>query len=88
MSSWLQSRYPSSTDLALGMRALLDDLDWGPRTKAFEQAWADLAWHLGLAGQRPERDTGRGPDGLWALPAQFLVCEAKSNAKHDHPVYK
>jgi len=88
-TAWLQNQYTTTTDLVLGMNALVADLDWGPRTKAFEQAWADLAWHLGLTGQRPERDTGRGPDCLWALPGnQFLVTEAKSGVKADHPVYK
>ncbi len=88
-SRWLQDRYPSSTELLLGMHALLSDLDWGPCTQAFEQAWADLARHIGLAGQQPERDTGRGPDGLWALvTGRFIVCEAKSRSNDDHPVYK
>jgi hypothetical protein len=68
---------------------LLTDLVWGPRTSAFEQAWADLAWHIGLAGQRPERDIGAGPDDLWALPdGNFIVCEAKTDRGHDHAVYK
>jgi len=88
-SSWLQQRYATTTELLLGFSALLSDLDWGPHTKLFEQAWSDLAWHIGMAGQRPERDIGRGPDDLWAMPGpHFLVCEAKSNAKDDHPVYK
>lgn len=86
---WLQTRYATSTELLLGVNAMLGDLDWGPRTAAFEGAWADLAWHFGLAGQEPERDTGRGPDGLWALGnGEFIVCEAKSEAKPNHPVYK
>lgn len=88
-AAFLQKEYPSGNDLVIGMNALLADLTWGLRTEAFEQAWCDLAYHLGLAGQRPERDTGRGPDGLWVLPgASFLVCEAKSGSKDNHPVYK
>ena len=86
---WLQQHYASANELLLGMTALRRDLSWGPKTAAFEQAWAELAWHLGFAGQRPERDTGRGPDGLWAIGGRaFLITEAKSGAKHDHPVYK
>lgn len=88
-SGWLQQQYVAPTDLALGFNVLLQDLVWGSRTKPFEQAWCDLAWHLGMAGQRPEQDTGRGPDGLWALPdASFIVTEAKSGATNTHPVYK
>lgn len=71
------------------MNALLGDLDWGPRTRAFEQAWADLACVIGFASQQPEHETGRGPDGLWAVAGRtFYVIEAKGGAKGDHPVYK
>jgi len=88
-ATYLQQRYASGNALVIGMNALLGDLVWGPKTEAFEQAWADIADHLGVAGQRPERDTGRGPDGLWALTdATFLVCEAKSKSKDNHPIYK
>ena len=87
-SGWLQSTYPTGTDLLLSMNALAGDLMWGPRADDFEQAWSDLAWHLGLVGQRPEQDTGRGPDGLWALPGgSFIVCEAKTGAG-SHDVFK
>lgn len=88
-STWLQGRYASGNQLLLCMNALAADLVLGPRTRAFEQTWADLPWHLGLSGQQPEADTGRGPDGLWALTGQhFLVVEAKSGATDSHPVYK
>ena len=85
----LQAVYGSGNDLVIGMNALLGDLDWGPRTRAFEQAWADLACAIGFASQQPEHETGRGRDGLWAVAGGiFYVIEAKSGAKDDHPVYK
>lgn len=88
-STHLQSTYATGNDLVVGMNAMLGDLTWGPRTSQFEQAWSDLADHLGFAGQRPERDIGQGPDGLWAVTgATFFVCEAKSEAQDSHPVYK
>ncbi|HML50522.1 MAG TPA: helicase C-terminal domain-containing protein [Propionicimonas sp.] len=88
-STFLQNLYTSSNELIIGFDALLADLVWGPRTVEFEQALDDLAGHLGLAGQRPERDTGTGPDNLWALPdATFLVIEAKSGVDPKHPVFK
>jgi len=87
-SSWLQERYPTGPLLRIGLNALLADLVWGKRTKAFEAAMDDLAWHLGFAGQRPEVEIGRGPDNLWALTdGSFLVIEDKSGAA-EHPVYK
>lgn len=88
-SATLQSRYASGNDLLIGINALISDLHWGVRADAFEQAWKDLADLLGFAGQRPERDTGRGPDNLWALTdGSFLVTEAKNEVKESHPVYK
>lgn len=88
-SGYLQNRYSTGNDLLIGINALVADLVWGPRTDAFEQAWADLADHLGFAGQQPERDTGRGPDDLWAVPdGTFHVIEAKSEVNVAHPVYK
>lgn len=87
-SSWLQGRYSSGGELRLGFNALLSDLTWGPRAEQFEAAMQDLAFHLGFAGQRPEREIGRGPDNLWALnDGSFLVIEDKSGAR-EHPVYK
>lgn len=88
-SSWLTNQYATGNELIVGIRALIQDLDWGPRTKQFEQAMADLGTHLGLKAQRPDEDFGQGPDDLWALPtAEFLVIETKSGAHFGHPVKK
>lgn len=52
---------------------------FGPDTSSkFESAVNDLAWFIGIKGQRPERDYKEGPDNLWALPSgSFLVIECK-----------
>jgi hypothetical protein len=82
-------RAATRSSAAVGAEYLLSDLDWGPRSRTFEQAWADLAHVIGFASQQPEHETGRGPDGLWAIGgATFHVIEAKSGAKDDHPVFK
>lgn len=87
--AWLQEKYASGNDLVLGLNAILQDLNWGPRTQQFEQAVHDLAPHIGHVGQRPEDTLGRGPDNLWALrDGAFYVIEAKSGADSGHPVYK
>jgi len=88
-SATLQSRYTSGNDLLIGINAVISDLNWGVNADAFEEAWKDLADLLGFAGQRPERDTGRGPDDLWALTdGSFHVTEAKNRVDEKHPVYK
>ncbi|MCT3015760.1 helicase [Propionibacterium freudenreichii] len=88
-SEWLSNRYETGDELLVGVNALLVDLDWSSRTSEFEQALCDLAGHLGFAGERPERDTSRGPDDLWVLTdGKYLIIEAKSGAQDSHPVYK
>lgn len=88
-SAYLQVRYSSGNELVIGLNALIDDLSWGSKSEPFEQGWSDLADHLGFSGQRPERDTGRGPDSLWALAGgSFYVIEVKNQVDQSNPVYK
>lgn len=81
-SAYLHARYRSGAELRLGADALLADLVWDEeRTADTETAIAELAEHIGITAQRPERDFGRGPDVLWALAKDhFAVIEAKSGA--------
>lgn len=79
---YLTDRYLDGAFLRIGMEALIEDLAWDPdRTEEAEQAWSDLADHLGLAGQRPEKGIGVGPDVLWSdSEGNHLVIEVKSGA--------
>lgn len=81
-SDYLSKIYPSGADLVLGVQAVLNDLVWdNDRTDDTEAALVDLAEHLGLAAQRPERDYGRGSDVLWMTGTlAYSVIEAKSGA--------
>ena len=82
---YLVKRYPDPPALLVGVGSLREQLT--PSTDpasvpGFEQAVLDLALHLGLTGQRPERDTGRGPDVLWSLGNQsYLAIECKSRSE-------
>lgn len=88
---YLRSTYDDPNELVLAVKALLDDLIFKPGTSSrFEEAMADLATLFGFRSQRPENDTGRGPDVLWATGGlNFLVIECKNGAigatinKHD-----
>lgn len=82
-SEYLADRYVDADSLLLGVRAVLSDLIWDPnRTREFEDATAELARHLGLIAQRPEHETGNGPDVLWALGRdEHWVIECKSGAE-------
>lgn len=83
---FLGERYTSGRELVVGVAALLADLEPSTaqdRVPAFEQAISDLGRHLGFAADRPERDTGNGPDDLWIGPTASLVIECKSGATAD-----
>lgn len=75
-------KFLEGNDLLIWINGLLDDLDWGEEgAKRFEAAMRDLGAFLGFHSQRPEEDTGRGPDNLWALgELNYLVIECKSGA--------
>ena len=82
---YLAKRYVDPAALLVGVGALREQLSPDPDpaiVPEFEQGVLDLALHLGLAGQRPERNTGRGPDVLWSLGNQsYLVIECKSGSE-------
>lgn len=82
-AAYLSDRYTDGARLRVGVEALIADLAWDPeRTEQAEQAWGDLANHLGFSGQRPEKDIGAGPDVLWSdSDGNHLVIEAKSGAE-------
>lgn len=82
-AKYLTDRYAEGARLRVGVEALIADLAWDPyQTEQAEQAWADLANHLGFSGQRPEKDIGAGPDVLWSdSDGNHLVIEVKSGAE-------
>ena len=73
-------RFLDPTAMKLFADALCDDLQFSAETSdTFEAAVNDLAWFIGITGQRPERDYKEGPDNLWALPnGAFLIIECKN----------
>lgn len=74
------SRFLDPTDMKLFADSLCSDLQFCPNTsEKFEAAVNELAWFLGISGQRPEKLYDEGPDNLWALPnGNFLVIECKN----------
>lgn len=73
-------RFMDPTAMKLFAAELCTDLKFSPDTsEKFEAAINDLAWFLGIEGQRPEKYYKEGPDNLWALPnGSFLVIECKN----------
>ncbi|MDQ4213721.1 hypothetical protein [Microbacterium capsulatum] len=83
-SAALSREYSTSRNLQVGVDALLSDLipvaQQGTFEK-FEAAFERLGTLLGFGSSRPDKETGRGPDNLWAVGAdRYWVVEAKSEA--------
>ena len=77
-----EHRFMDPTTMKLFADELCDDLQFSAEmSDRFEAAVNDLAWFIGISGQRPERDYKEGPDNLWALPnGSFLIIECKNGA--------
>lgn len=84
-SAYLVSRFGDGNKIVLAMNALLESLEFAPDTASrFEQAMNELAFLLGFKGQRPENETGRGPDNLWEVGRlRYFVIEDKNCATAD-----
>jgi Helicase C-terminal domain len=86
-STYLSATHSDANSQLLGVEAMLASLDFGPDTASdFEAAMKDLGLHLGFGAQRPEHESGAGPDVLWAMGEfRYLVIECKSEAVEDVP---
>ena len=84
------SRFMDPTAMKLFADELCSDLRFSPDTaNKFEAAINDLAWFIGIRGQRPEKDYGEGPDNLWALPnGLFLIIECKNGVTSSNGIAK
>lgn len=82
LAGFLASNFHDQKALRLRYEAVLSDLQFSPdqaQVKLAEQAFLDLGQLLGFEAQRPERDIGTGPDGLWHIgDNRYLVVELKT----------
>jgi hypothetical protein len=84
-AEYLAAHYADRNSLIVGVEAVLENLVLDPdHTSEFEDTMEQIAFHLGFTAQRPERDTGNGPDVLWSVGSlSYLVIERKSGATAD-----
>ena len=81
VKQWIDGHI-SANAIVSSLGDILDRLVFGGDSERFEEAWAELGKILGFNSQRPEREFGKGPDGLWSLPnRRFLIAEAKNEVK-------
>lgn len=83
-------RFLDVTSMKLFSDGLCSDLQFKPETSdTFEAAVNDLAWFLGIKGQRPEKEYKEGPDNLWGLPNNgFLIIECKNGITSNSGISK
>lgn len=86
-SKFMVSNFTNVNDLVINTNALLEDLSWDSsptKTKQFEEAIKILGLLLGFGSQRPDNETGIGPDNLWMVKeSEYYVIECKSGAITD-----
>jgi hypothetical protein len=85
-----QVRFMDVTSMKLFADELCSGLQFSPETSGkFEAAVNDLAWFIGIRGQRPDKEYKEGPDNLWALPnGAFLVIECKNGGTSESGISK
>jgi hypothetical protein len=78
----LAKEYSTAEELRLAFHGIVDDLVFDrDHVPEFEEAMLQLALHLGFAAHRPDFESRRGSDILWALsPSDYWVIEAKSGS--------
>lgn len=84
-ATYLTATYRDSNSLLVGVNAVIDALLFDPSgTDEFEGAFETVGRLIGFPTQRPERETGTGPDVLWAIGEyRYLVVECKSGSTAD-----
>lgn len=76
------------SDCVVHINAVLDGLIFSPDSKQFESCLCELGEILGFESSRPDQETKKGPDNLWAVGnGKYLVIECKSGTITDS-IYK
>ena len=86
-SDFLSSKCLEPNDLVIWLNGLLEELKWDAEQETanrFEAAIQEVGRMLGFGSQRPEQETGKGPDNLWAIGGlNYLVIECKNGASSE-----
>src|ERR1035437_2178780 len=79
---FFKTKFKTSNEAVIWLHGIIEDLDfYQDDAERFEKAFFLLAPILGFESQRPEAESGKGPDVLWCLGnLKFLVIECKNGA--------
>lgn len=84
-SNYLRGKFKNNNEIIVYTNSILEDLIFMEGTSnPFENAIDKVAYLIGFRSQRPENDTGKGPDNLWSIgDNKYLVIECKNGATAD-----
>ena len=86
---WIR-KYKDPTNLIIALMNILDDVSFGLNSDQFENGIKEIGNMLGFNSQRPEKESGKGPDNLWNIESkQFWLISCKNKVKTDrHHIHK
>lgn len=83
IAAWVR-RSPDHDDLMIRVDGILTNLRFGGDADRFEGALQKLGEALGFSAERPDKEWGEGPDGLWCLrDNEYLLFECKNRVDLD-----
>lgn len=75
---WIKE-HESHNSLLINLTGILDKVVFGTSSELFEQGMDELGKVLGFLTQRPEKETGGGPDNLWNIEGKtYWIIECKN----------
>ncbi len=79
---FIKMKFKTSNEVVIWLHGIIEDLNfYQDDAERFEKAFYLLAPILGFESQRPEAESGKGPDVLWCLGnLKFLIIECKNGA--------
>lgn len=82
VQKFFKSRFLDQTQRLIFVDSVMDSLVYEKDcAEPFEKAILDLGNIIGINSQRPELQTGKGPDNLWVFKGQkFFIIECKNGA--------
>ena len=90
VQKFFKSRFLDQTQRLIFVDSVTDALIYEKESaEAFEKGVLDLGNIIGVNSQRPEQQTGKGPDNLWVFKGQkFLIIECKNGAGSQNEISK
>jgi hypothetical protein len=90
IETFLEKNNYDFNKIIIKLRAILNDLIFSPNThKAFEEAIKRIAEFIGIESERPENDTGKGPDNLYWIENKYaMIIECKNEVSKDNNISK